>query len=67
MYRNVRKVLLASMRVASDFERLPKGFMLPVRSLDYACPRGNGEFKTLKVNGRTTYYCSVCQPILGSE
>ena len=65
--RNVRKVLWAAVRVASDFDRLPKGFMLPVRGLDNACPRGNGEFKSLKVNGRTTYYCPACQSNKSSE
>jgi len=65
--RNVRKVLRASMHVASDFDRLPKGFMLPVRGLGCACPRGNGEFISLKVNGRTTYYCPTCQSIQSPE
>ena len=67
MLKNVRKVLRASVQVASDFDRLPKGFMLPVRGLGNACPRGNGEFKSLKVNGRTTYYCPACQSVQSSE
>jgi formamidopyrimidine-DNA glycosylase len=61
--KNTRKVLLASVRVASDFEQLPKGFMLPVRELEASCPRGNGRMESLKVNGRTTFYCPSCQSI----
>jgi formamidopyrimidine-DNA glycosylase len=67
VFRNVRKVLLASIRVASDFDRLPKGFMLPVRSLGHECPRGNGALRSLKVNGRTTYFCPRCQSIKNKE
>ncbi len=59
--RNTRKVLLASVRVSSDFDRLPKGFMLPVRGLSASCPRGNGRFVSIKVNGRTTFFCPSCQ------
>jgi formamidopyrimidine-DNA glycosylase len=65
--RNIRKVLQASVRVASDFDRLPKGFMLPVRGLGVACPRRNGKFISLKVNGRTTYYCPTCQTIQSNK
>ncbi len=59
--RNTRKVLLASVQVTSDFDRLPKGFMLPVRGLGASCPRGNGRFASIKVNGRTTFFCPSCQ------
>ncbi len=63
LLRNIRRVLRAAVRVTSDFDRLPKGFMLPARGLDLACPRGNGKFVSIKVNGRTTYYCPACQTI----
>jgi formamidopyrimidine-DNA glycosylase len=61
--KNTRKVLLASVRVASNFDQLPKGFMLPVRRPGAHCPRGNGRMESLKVNGRTTFYCPSCQSI----
>jgi len=59
--KNTRKVLLASVRVSSDFDRLPKGFMLPLRELGASCPRGNGRLTSVKVNGRTTFFCPSCQ------
>jgi formamidopyrimidine-DNA glycosylase len=63
IFKNTRKVLLASIRVSSNFERLPKGFMLSVRGPGASCPRGNGKMASLKVNGRTTFYCPSCQTI----
>ena len=63
IYRNSRKVLLASVRVATDFDQLPMGFMLPVRGLGSPCPRGNGRLASLRVNGRTSFYCPSCQSI----
>ncbi len=62
LFRNTRKVLMASIRVATDFDRLPNGYMLPVRESGAPCPRKNGRLKALKVNGRTSYYCPSCQP-----
>jgi formamidopyrimidine-DNA glycosylase len=61
--KNIKKVLLASVRVASDFDQLPKGFMLPSRERGASCPRGNGRMEAMKVNGRTTFYCPSCQSI----
>jgi formamidopyrimidine-DNA glycosylase len=63
LFKNTRKVLKASMRVSSDFELLPTGFMLAVRGPGASCPRGNGRMASLKVNGRTTFYCPNCQRI----
>ena len=63
MYTNMRRVLLAAIRVKTDFSLLPRSFILRDRALGKECPRRNGSFECIKVGGRTSYYCPSCQSL----
>lgn len=61
-----RKVLETAVRLGAGSEqfldRLPAGYLLPNRKEVAICPRCGDEIRTLKVSGRTAYYCTTCQP-----
>jgi len=59
--RNVRRVLKRSIQVRTDFDRLPRTFLLRSRIEGGRCPRGHSSLKSIKVGGRTTIYCPRCQ------
>ena len=67
LFRSVRRVLLASMRVATDFDRLPRSYLLRARESGAQCPRKNGRLSSIRVNGRTSFYCPSCQSIPAVE
>jgi formamidopyrimidine-DNA glycosylase len=57
--RSVRRVL----RTWVDrFDDLPRGWLLPVRGPDGACPRCGTPLGRTAVGGRTTFLCPACQP-----
>ena len=66
LYRTIRKVLKAAIerRAGSEelLDRLPATYLLPHRKKGERCPRCGGTIKTLRVAGRTAYYCPRCQP-----
>lgn len=64
--RKIRTVLRASIAVETDFGRLPNGFLLKEREEGARCPRGNGRIAMLRVGGRSSYHCPVCQPLFRS-
>lgn len=62
MYETMRQVLKTAVERGADVERLPDSFLLPHRDRHGKCPRCGNKFSTLKIGGRTTYFCSTCQP-----
>jgi len=47
----------------SDF---PDDYLTPLRGQEDAkCPRCNGKIASVKVSGRTAYFCPGCQRIAG--
>lgn len=60
-----RKVLETAIRHGAGSEqfldRLPAGYLLPQRDKDGACPRCGSPIRTIKMSGRTSYYCPECQ------
>ncbi len=66
LYRTIRKVLeVAIDRGAGSEElvdRLPATYLLPNRKKGERCPRCGSTIRTLRVVGRTAYYCPRCQP-----
>jgi formamidopyrimidine-DNA glycosylase len=55
------RVLRRSISVETDFERLPKDYLLPHRFGDRCCPSCGRALSVIKVGGRTTALCKVCQ------
>ncbi|HEU4618131.1 MAG TPA: DNA-formamidopyrimidine glycosylase family protein [Gammaproteobacteria bacterium] len=67
LYRVMRRVLETAVEKGAGAEedlerRLPKGWLLPHRKKGGECPRCGGKIATLKVEGRTAYFCPACQP-----
>jgi formamidopyrimidine-DNA glycosylase len=66
LYRAMREVLETAIAVEAGSEhgaeRLPRGYLLPQRQKGGRCPACGGALDTVKVGGRTGYYCPHCQP-----
>ena len=66
LYRTTRRVLKVAIERGAGSEelvdRLPSTYLLPRRQVGQTCPRCGGAIKTLKVAGRTAFYCPRCQP-----
>ncbi len=63
LWQKTRDVLKTSIDASTDFSKLPDGYLLRSRSSGMRCPRGNGTLQSIKVGGRTTIFCPVCQPM----
>ncbi len=60
--RHVLETAVASGAGAEHFtEKLPKDFLIPERRRGGHCPRCGAEIRSLKLGGRTGYYCPNCQ------
>jgi formamidopyrimidine-DNA glycosylase len=67
LYRALRKTLKTvtarGCGTEESMEKWPKRFLTPHREKGAACPQGRGRIETLKLAGRTTYFCPACQTI----
>lgn len=65
LFRQMRRVFKAAIarRAGSErfLERLPASYLLPHRVKGGRCPRCGKALRTMKVGGRTGYYCARCQ------
>jgi formamidopyrimidine-DNA glycosylase len=61
LHKAMRKVLLKSVEVGTDFKKLPKTYLLHYRKKGSVCPKCGGTMETLTLNGRTSYFCPACQ------
>jgi formamidopyrimidine-DNA glycosylase len=61
IHRNLVIVLGSSIDARTDFDQLPEGYMLKARHTSSRCPKGHGPWHTMKVNGRTAFFCPQCQ------
>jgi formamidopyrimidine-DNA glycosylase len=57
LYRVTRKVLSRAIEVRANPMSLPRTYLLHHRDRDGRCPRCGQSLQTMKVGGRTTYYC----------
>lgn len=57
VYRQMRKVLRTAVERKADPSRYPRSFLLPHRHGDGKCPGGKGDLKSIKVGGRTSFFC----------
>jgi formamidopyrimidine-DNA glycosylase len=65
LFGTVKEVLTTAIKRGAGSEqfldRLPADYLLPQRRKGGRCPRCGSEVRTLKVSGRTGYYCPGCQ------
>lgn len=61
LFRATRHVLEKAIALKTDFNRLPKSWLLPHRGKHGRCPRCGRELKLSSTGGRTTWFCSRCQ------
>ena len=57
LYRATRKVLCRAIEVRANPMSLPRTYLLHHRERNGRCPRCGRSLQTMKVGGRTTYYC----------
>ncbi len=62
LYRAMRRVLRTAARNDADPRKMPSGYILPHREEGDKCPVCGGEVQKMTVSGRSSYYCSRCQP-----
>ncbi len=61
LHAALRKVLEAAIDAQADPQQMPDDFLLPQRREGGHCPSCKGEPETLRVGGRTAWYCPDCQ------
>lgn len=61
LYKAMRHVLETAIGVGADPEELPTGFLLPHRKKGGHCPKCGSTVVSVKVGGRTAWYCPHCQ------
>lgn len=59
--QQMAKVLKTAVKAQVKPERFPSSYLLPHRDKDGRCPHSHGHLKTIKVSGRTAYFCPRCQ------
>lgn len=57
IYRYMRRVLRTAVEKGADPSRFPKSYIMPHRHGDGKCPGGRCDLKSIKISGRTAYYC----------
>ncbi|MCG7843965.1 MAG: hypothetical protein MIO90_00870 [Methanomassiliicoccales archaeon] len=61
LWRAVGDVLDASLKAETDFQNLPRGYLLRQREKGGMCPRCGHALSSTMVGGRTTIFCPNCQ------
>jgi formamidopyrimidine-DNA glycosylase len=61
LFRATRYVLEKAIALKTDFNRLPKSWLLTDREKRGRCPRCGRKLKSAKVAGRTAWFCVHCQ------
>jgi formamidopyrimidine-DNA glycosylase len=61
LFRATRYVLEKAIALKTDFNRLPKSWLLTHRGKRGKCPRCGRALKTATVGGRTSWFCTHCQ------
>ncbi len=62
IHRAMRTALKRGAANGGDVDALPGSWLLPHRRPGGECPRCGGALRTVKVSGRTSYFCPRCQP-----
>jgi formamidopyrimidine-DNA glycosylase len=61
LFRAMRYVLEKAIASKTDFNRLPKSWLLPHRGKGGKCPRCGRKLKSATIGGRTAWFCPHCQ------
>jgi len=61
LFRATRDVLERAIALKTDFNRLPKSWLLPHRGKRGRCPRCGRVLKSATIGGRTSWFCAHCQ------
>jgi formamidopyrimidine-DNA glycosylase len=61
LFRATRDVLERAIALKTDFNRLPKSWLLPHRGKHGRCPRCDRALKSATIGGRTSWFCAHCQ------
>ena len=61
VFRAMRHVLEKAIALKTDFNRLPKSWLLTHRGKRGRCPRCGRALKSATIGGRTSWYCAQCQ------
>ena len=61
LFRAMRHVLGKAIVLKTDFDRLPKSWLLTNRWKRGRCSRCDGALKSATIGGRTTWFCANCQ------
>ena len=62
IYEQLQFVLNAAITAHAEPQKMPENFLLPHRKKGSNCPKCKRQVSTLKVAGRTSFYCPNCQP-----
>ena len=61
LFRAMRHVLEKAIALKTDFNRLPKSWLLTHRGKPGRCPRCGRALKSATIGGRTSWFCAHCQ------
>ena len=61
LFRATRYVLGKAIALKTDFNRLPKSWLLTHRDKRGKCPRCSRALKSATIGGRTSWFCAHCQ------
>ena len=61
LFRSTRYVLEKAIALKTDFNRLPKSWLLTHRGKRGRCPRCGRALKSATIGGRTSWFCAHCQ------
>jgi formamidopyrimidine-DNA glycosylase len=61
LFRATRYVLEKAIALKTDFNRLPKSWLLTHRGKAGKCPRCGRALKSATIGGRTSWFCAHCQ------
>ena len=61
LFRNMKRILKTAIKHNADIADFPRNWLLHNRVKGRKCPKCPGRIVTLKVAGRTAYFCPSCQ------
>jgi formamidopyrimidine-DNA glycosylase len=67
LFRATRYVLEKAIALKTDFNRLPKSWLLTHRGKRGMCPRCGRALKSATIGGRTSWFCAHCQKRVHSK